>query len=101
MRQMLADVFLIEVLVASVSTRMKKNHDKYDFSIAHAVRFIAMLYILFRTLQHVIFLISCKFFAEIICQTINFSNFELGEHSGNGLNVIIEHYEFNKILLFS
>ena len=27
-----------------------------------------------------------------------FRNFSLGEHSGNGLNVIIEHYKFNKII---
>ena len=44
------------------------------------------------------FLIFCKFFAEIICQTINFSNFSLGEHSGNGLNVIIGHYKFKQII---
>ena len=102
---MLADVFLIEVLEASVSTRMKKNHDKYDFIIAHAVRFVAMLCILFRILQHVIFLMSCKFFAKIICQTINFRNFSLGEHSGNRFKVIIEHYKFNTfiaiLLIFS
>ena len=39
-----------------------------------------------------IFFIFCKFCAESICQTINFSNFILGEHSGNCLNVIIEQY---------
>ena len=59
---------------------------------------VTMLSILLRTGKHVIFLIFCKFFAEIVCQTINFSNFILGEHSGNGLNVIIEHYKFNKII---
>ena len=48
--------------------------------------------------EHVIFLIFRKFFAEIVCQTKNFSNFILGEHSGNGLNVIIEHYKFNQII---
>ena len=26
------------------------------------------------------------------------SNFGLGEHSGNGLNVIIGHYKFNQII---
>jgi len=46
----------------------------------------------------VFFLIFCKFFAEIICQTINFCNFGLGEHSDNGLNVIIRHYKFNQII---
>ena len=80
---MLAYVFLIEVLEASVSFRMEKNYDKYNFSIAHAIELVTVLNILFRILQHVIFLMTCKFFAEIICQTINFSNFSLEEHSGN------------------
>ena len=95
---MLADVFQIEVLEASVSSRMEKNHDNHDFSIAHAIGLVTVLYILIRILQHVIFLMSCKFFAKIICQTINFSNFGLGEHSGKGLNVIIGHYKFNRII---
>ena len=96
--QMLADVFLIEVLEASVSSRMEKNHDKYYFSIAHAIGLVTVLYILFRILQYVIFLMSCKFFTKIICQTINFSNFRLGEHSGNRYKVIIEHYKFNTFI---
>ena len=95
---MLADVFLIELLEASVSSRMEKNHDKYNFGITHTIGLVSVLYILFRILQHVIFLMSCKFFAKIICQTINFSNFSLGENSGKGLNVIIGHYKFNKII---
>ena len=44
-----------------------------------------------------VLLISCKFFAEIICQTINLSNFSLGEHSGNGFKVV----NLIKLLLFS
>ena len=92
---MLADVFQIEVIEASVYSRMEKNH---DFSIAHAIGLVMVLYILIRILQHVIFLMSCKFFAKFICQTINFSNFGLGEHSGKGLNVIIGYYKINKII---
>ena len=95
---MLAYIFQIEVFEASISTRMKKNHDEHNFCVAHTVGFITMLTTLGRMGEHVIFLIFCKFFAEIICQTINFSNFNLGEHSGNGLNVIIEHYKFNEII---
>ena len=91
MGQMLTYIFLIKVLETWVSSRMKKNHDKHNFCIAHAIGLVTMLSVLFCIFQHVILLISCKFFAEIICQTINFSNFSLGEHSGNGLNVIIGH----------
>ena len=36
---------------------------------------------------------------KIICQTINFSNFSLGEHSGNGLNVIIGFKQIIAIFL--
>ena len=34
------------------------------------------------------------------CTTIlkTFINFNLGEHSDNGLNVIYEHYKFNEII---
>jgi hypothetical protein len=77
---------------------MKKDHDEHDFRITHAIGHVTMFPILWRVREGVIFLIFCKFFAEIICYTINFSNFSLGEHSGNGLNVIIEHYKFNKII---
>jgi hypothetical protein len=98
MSQVLADVFQIEVIEASVSSRMEKNHDNHDFSIAHAIGLVTVLYILIRILQHVIFLMSCKFFAKIICQTINFSNFSLGEHSDNRFKVIIEHYKFNTFI---
>ena len=99
MVQMLADLFLIEVLETSVSSRMEKNHDKHNFSIAPAIGLVTVFYILIRILQHVIFLMSCEFFAKIICQTINFSNFSLGEHSGNGLNVIIGFKQIIAIFL--
>ena len=78
---MLAYIFKIEVFEASISPGMKKNHDEHNFCVAHAVGFITMLTTLGIMGEHVIFLIFCKFFAEIICQTINFSNFSLREHS--------------------
>jgi hypothetical protein len=65
--QMLTDIFKVEVLETSVSTGMKKNHDKHDFRITHSVGFVTMLSILLRTGEHMIFLIFCKFFAEIVC----------------------------------
>ena len=98
MCQMLADIFQIEMFEASVAAGMKKNHDEDDFRIAHTIGLVSMFPVLCRGGEHVIFLIFRKFFAEIVCQTKNFSNFILGEQSGNGLNVIIEHYKFNQII---
>jgi hypothetical protein len=89
MRQMLADIFQIEMFEASVTARMKKNHDEDDVRIAHTIGLISMFPVFCRNKEHVIFLIFRKFFAEIVCQTINFSNFSLGEHSGNRFKVII------------
>ena len=43
---------------------MAKRH---VFRVAHAVCLITMLSILLKTGKHVIFLIFCKFFAEINC----------------------------------
>ena len=77
MRQMLTDIFQIKMFESSVSSWMKKNHDKHDFRITHAVRLITMLFILLNCGEHIFFLIFCKFFAEIVCQTINFSKFSL------------------------
>ena len=71
---------------------MVKNHDKHHLRIAHIVGLIAMRSILLSSGEHMIFLIFCKFLTEIACQTINFSNFSLGEYSGNDLNVITEYY---------
>ena len=42
MRQMLADIFQIEMFEASVTARMKKNHDKDDVRIAHTIGLISM-----------------------------------------------------------
>ena len=96
--QMFTDIFLIKVFETSVTSWMKKNHDEHDFSITHTVGLVTVLPILWWSGKHVFFLIFRKFFAEIICQTINFSNFSLGEHSGNGLNVIIGYYKFKQII---
>ena len=74
-----------------VLSRMTKNHDKHHLRIAHTVGLIAMRPILLSSGEHMIFLIFCKFLTEIACQTINFSNFSLGEYSGNDLNVITEY----------
>ena len=83
---------------ASVAAGMKKNHDEDDFRIAHTIGLVSMFPVLCRGGEHVIFLIFRKFFAEIVCQTKNFSNFILAEHSGNDLNVIIGYYKFNQII---
>ena len=64
----------------------------------HSYGWVTVLPVLGWSGEHVFFLILRKFFTEIICQTINFSNFSLGEYSGNGLNVIIGHYKFKQII---
>lgn len=49
-------------------------------------------------LNHIFFLLQRKFFAKIIGHTINLCNFRLWKHSGNRLNVIIQHYKFNTFI---
>ena len=61
---MLTHIFQIEVFEALVSTRMKKNHDKHDLRITHAIELVTMFSALLRFGKHVFF-IFCKFFADI------------------------------------
>ena len=49
-------------------------------------------------LNHIFFLLQCRFLAKIIGNTINLCNFRLWKHSGNRLNVIIQHYKFNTFI---
>ena len=49
-------------------------------------------------LNHIFFLLKCKFLAKIIGHTINLCNFRLWKHSGNRLNVIIQRYKFNTFI---
>ena len=52
----------------------------------------------FLILNHIFFLLQCKFLAKIIGHTINLCNFRLWKHSGNRLNLIIQHYKFNTFI---
>ena len=93
---MLADIFLIIMLEASETSRMKQDKNNHYFRIAHTVRLIPVLAVL--VFNHIFFLLQCKFLAQIICHTINFRNFKFWEHSGNRLNSIIRHYKFNTFI---
>ena len=65
-------------------------------SIIHTVRLVMMPG--FLILNHIFFLLQCKFLAKIIGHTINLCNFRLWKHSGNRLNLIIQHYKFNTFI---
>jgi len=74
-RQMFAHIFLIVMLEASETARMKQNKDNHYFRIAHPVRFVTVFMLL--VVNHIFFLLQRKFFAKIICHTINLCNFRL------------------------
>ncbi len=70
-----------------------------SMQINNSVGFVKML--MRCILNHIFFLLDSKFFAKIVCYTINFSNFSLSEHSNNRLNIIIKYYKFTLPLLYS
>ena len=84
------------MLEISESSRMEQDKDNHYFRIIHTVRFVLMR--MSRIFEHIFSLLQCKFLAEIIRHTINLCTFSLCEHSGNRLNVIIEHYKFNTFI---
>ncbi len=71
------------------------NTETLIFNIIHMVSFYdAWLSIL----NHIFFLLQCKFIKKNHRHTINLCNFNLWKHSGNRLNVIIQHYKFNTFI---
>ena len=86
---MLADIMQIIMLETTEATRVKMYED-YDYlGIAHAVGLATVSFTVLRSFKHRFFLLRIKKLAEFVCQTENFSNFILGEHSGKGLYIIL------------
>ena len=67
MAHMLADLFLIEVLQATVSRVMEKYHDKHDFSFGHSGS--TVIFALCGRFKRIFCHHSIKKLAEIICHT--------------------------------
>ena len=71
------------------STRVKMDEYDYYFCVTHPIGFTTMLLAIFRCFKQRFFLPSIKKLSKLIGQIENFSNFILGEHSGNRFKVII------------
>ena len=85
---MLADIMQIVMLETAEATRVKMYED-YDYlGITHTVGLATVSFTVLRSFEHRFFLLRIKKLAEFVCQTENFSNFILGEHSGKGLYII-------------
>ena len=93
---MFTDIFLIVMLETAETTGVKQDKNNHNLSITHTVGFVTMIGLLI--LNHIFFLLKCKFLAKIIGHTINLCNFRLWKHSGNRLNAIIQHYKFNTFI---
>ena len=96
MFQMFTDIFLIVMLETAETTGVKQDENNHNLSITHTVGVVTMIGLLI--LNHIFFLLKCKFLAKIIGHTINLCNFRLWKHSGNRLNVIIGHYKFKDFI---
>ena len=93
---MFTDIFLVVMLETAETTGVKQDKNNHNLSITHTVGFVTMIGLLI--LNHIFFLLKCKFLAKIIGHTINLCNFRLWKHSGNRLNVIIQRYKFNTFI---
>ena len=86
---MLADIMQIVMLETAEAARVKMYED-YDYlGIAHTVGLATVSFTVLRSFEHRFFLLRIKKLAEFVCQTENFSNFILGEHSGKELYIIL------------
>ena len=94
--QVFAYIFLIVMLKVAETTGVEQDKNNHNLSITHAVGLVAM--VLFLVFYHIFFLLQRKFLAKIIGHTINLCNFRLWKHSGNRLNLIIQHYKFNTFI---
>ena len=91
-----SDILLVVMLETTETTGVKQDLNNHNLGITHTVGFITMPGLL--VLKHIFFLLQSKFLAKIISHTINLCNFRLWKHSGNRLNVIIQHYKFNTFI---
>ena len=65
-------------------------YEDYDYlDITHTVGLATVSFTVLRSFEHRFFLLRIKKLAEFVCQTGNFSNFILGEHSGKWLFIIL------------
>ena len=91
-----SDILLVVMLETTETTGVKQYENHHNLSITHTVGFVTMTGLLI--LNHIFFLLQNKKKKKIIGHTINLCNFRLWKHSGNRLNVIIQHYKFNTFI---
>ena len=92
MPQVLTYMLQVKMLQAAIARTMEQNHDNHYLSLRQ--RRIPVIFALILGLYRVFFHLRIKNFAEIICHTINFSNFVLGDHSDFCLYFFVfQHYK--------
>ena len=94
----LADIMQVIMFETAESAWVEMDEYDYYFCVTQPVGFTTMLLAVLRAFKHWFFLLCIKKLAEFIGQTENFSNFILGEHSGNRFKVIIQHYKVNTFI---
>ena len=94
----LADIMQVIMFETAESAWVEMDEYDYYFCVTQPVGFTTMLLAVFRAFKHWFFLLCIKKLAEFIGQLENFSNFILGEHSGNRFKVIIQHYKVNTFI---
>ena len=94
--QALTHMLQVEMLQATIARTMEQNHDNHYLSLRQCR--IPVIFALILGLYRVFFHLRIKNFAEIICHTINFSNFVLGDYSDFCLYFFVfRHYKrYNK-----
>ena len=92
MPQVLTYMLQVKMLQAAIARTMEQNHDNHYLSLRQCR--IPVIFALILGLYRVFFHLRIKNFAEIICHTINFSNFVLGDHSDFCLYFFVfQHYK--------
>ena len=84
------------ILEIAEITGMKQDKNHHNLCVIHTAGFV-MMFGLF-ILNHIFFLLQCKFLLEIIGHIINLWSFRLWKHSDNRLNVITGRYNFNTFI---
>ena len=90
MHQVLTYMLQVKMPQAPIARTMEQNHDNHYLSLRQCR--IPVIFALILGLYRVFFHLSIKNFAEIICHTIYFSNFVLGEHSDFCLYFFVFQY---------
>ena len=85
MPAMLADIMQIIMLETTEPSRMKMYEEYNYLYITHTVGLATVSFTVLRNFEHRFFLPRIKKLAVLVCQTENFSNFIIGEHSGKVL----------------